>query len=323
MTPPDASPPPKVSVALWTYNQERTLAQALDSALTQETRFGVEIVAGDDASTDDTREILDRAQRDHPGRVRIVLHEQRGGVAANFMSVLGACRGRYVAFLEGDDYWTSRDKLQKEADFLDAHPECVSCFHQVQVVFEDGRRPPMLYPARIRRPVFSMDDILQSNFMATCSVMTRHGLLNPLPAWFGEFTMLDWPYHILHAQHGGIGAVPGVMAVYRVHAAGAWSGTSMVRKTHEAVKILERLNRELGCRYDERIRSTIADADCALAMAHARLGERRQAFEHARAYSASLWRRRTLNLPALAAMWGVVFVPALYRLVLPRKPLWR
>ena len=128
----------KVSVHMITYNHEKFIAQAIESALMQQVDFDYEIVIGEDCSTDRTREIVVAYQQRHPDKIRLLLHEQNVGVSLNDIRVYRACRGEYVAWLEGDDYWTSPHKLQKQADFLDSHPACSACFHPVTVFFEDG-----------------------------------------------------------------------------------------------------------------------------------------------------------------------------------------
>ncbi|RPI20802.1 MAG: glycosyltransferase, partial [Actinobacteria bacterium] len=139
---------PKVSVSLTTYNQRRTIAQAIDSVLVQETSFPVEILVGEDESSDGTRDIvLDYARR-YP-HIHVLLNRREDVITIdgrptgrwNFANNLRHVRGQYVALLEGDDYWTSPHKLQKQADFLDAFPDCALCFHAVESLHEPAARP--------------------------------------------------------------------------------------------------------------------------------------------------------------------------------------
>src|SRR5437016_2968680 len=111
----------KLSVMMITYNHERYVRHALDSVLMQKVDFDYEIVIGEDRSTDSTREILLEYRDKFPAKFRLLLHEQNIGVIRNCFTTLAACRGEYVALLEGDDYWTSDTKLQKQVEFLDSH----------------------------------------------------------------------------------------------------------------------------------------------------------------------------------------------------------
>src|SRR6478736_8585051 len=114
----------KASTLIVTYNQEKYIEQAVRSALMQETNFPHEIVIGEDCSTDGTREIVARLAAENPGRIRAILRPRNLGMHENHRATHAACDGKYVAMLEGDDYWVDPLKLQKQANFLDAHPEC-------------------------------------------------------------------------------------------------------------------------------------------------------------------------------------------------------
>src|SRR5918994_3606750 len=104
----------KVSALIITYDHERYIADAIDGALRQETNFDYEIVISEDCSTDETRAIVREYAADHP-RIRARYSPRNLGAAQNFVHGYRACRGEYIAVLEGDDYWTSPKKLQKQA----------------------------------------------------------------------------------------------------------------------------------------------------------------------------------------------------------------
>src|SRR6185295_15883149 len=97
---------PTVSVCVITFNHERFIAEAIESALAQKTRLDYEIVVGDDGSTDDTPRILARLAEQHAPRLRVVRRQENLGINRNLAATLQECRGRYIALLEGDDYWT-------------------------------------------------------------------------------------------------------------------------------------------------------------------------------------------------------------------------
>ena len=113
---------PKVSVLMITYNHEKLIAQAIDSVLMQKTEFPFELVIGEDCSTDGTRAVVLEYSRKYPGIIRAHLRERNLGALENGRDVFRASRGKYLAVLEGDDYWTSPEKLQVRADLLDKHP---------------------------------------------------------------------------------------------------------------------------------------------------------------------------------------------------------
>ncbi len=129
---------PMVSVALVTYKHEAYIREALDSILMQRVNFSYEIVAGDDCSPDGTQDILREYADRHPGRFVLLLREKNLGATANSYDIKCHCTGRYIAQLEGDDFWTDPDKLQKQVDFLEAHPEYIGTAHMHNVVDENS-----------------------------------------------------------------------------------------------------------------------------------------------------------------------------------------
>jgi glycosyltransferase involved in cell wall biosynthesis len=249
----------KVSVLVMTYNHARFIAQALDGVLGQDTRFPYEILISEDASTDGTRDIVLDYQRRYPAQTRLLLSEHN--IRSNRVVARGieAARGEYVALLDGDDYWTARDKLAQQVAFLDAHPECAVCFHNATVVHEDGSRAPWNWTPPDQKRISTLEDIWLGNFIATCSTMFRRGLFGTLPAWYDAlFPITDWPLHILNAEHGAIGYLDEVMAVYRYHSGGLYSPFSEERKLAETLKFYDTMNRNLGYRYDRLVRTAIS-----------------------------------------------------------------
>ena len=117
---------PDISVIILTYNQQHTVAQAIESVLAQNTPdYCVEIVIGDDGSTDATRDICSGYAARYPERIRLMPEAPNKGVVRNYFDTLEACRGRYIADCAGDDYWIDAHRLQRQASYLDSHPEVV------------------------------------------------------------------------------------------------------------------------------------------------------------------------------------------------------
>lgn len=247
---------PKVSVLMITYNHERFIKQAIESVLMQKADFEYELVIGEDCSTDGTREIVLWFQRRYPDRIRLFLRERNLGPNENFILTLQACRGQYVASLEGDDYWTSPHKLQKQADFLDAHPDFSTCFHAIRRTSDEPNIQSRVYRGP-RKNVFTLEDIVVHNFISTPSVMFRNGLIGEIPDWFRSVGALDWPMNILNARHGKIGFINETMSVYREHGAGLWHSMKYMVWVPEFIRILELINAELDFRYDKTIRSAL------------------------------------------------------------------
>ena len=128
---------PEVTVELLTYNQARYVRTCLDSIFKQKTTFDFDVVIGDDCSTDGTQEIIKEYKKKYPDQITAILRKENIGGTANLYDVLGYCKGRYIAPLEGDDYWTDENKIQFQYDFLEKHPEFVGCSQNVEVVDEN------------------------------------------------------------------------------------------------------------------------------------------------------------------------------------------
>jgi len=304
----------KLSVCLITYNHGRFIAQALESALAQETNFEFEIVVGEDCSADHTRQILVEYQQRYPGKIRLMLPEKNLGANRNFARTLQACRGQYIALLEGDDYWTAPTKLQEQVDFLDSHEECAICFHAVRVFHEDGSVAPRLSPRFGHKKISTIEDLLGlGNFIPTCAAVFRNGLISEFPDWFYTLRIADFSLHVLNAQYGKIGYINKVMGAYRIHSGGTFSAASTSGNAHEVVRTYDYLNSYLDYKYDRTIK---AIQSYWLAVDYYRKGK----FTRAQACAAKrVW---TPPFNSQAMMAGLLtYSPTLYRLVRSFRPL--
>ena len=127
-----------LSVGILTYNQEKFIRQCLDSVLMQEVEFDYEIVVGDDASSDGTQDVLREYAAKYPNKFVLLLGEKNEGISMNYKKVLSACKGKYSALCEGDDYWTDVHKLQEQVDFLEKHPDYGFVGTYNTLLFPDG-----------------------------------------------------------------------------------------------------------------------------------------------------------------------------------------
>ena len=269
----------KLSVMMITYNHERFIAQALESVLAQRVNFDYEIVIGEDCSTDRTREILMDFCRLYPKRIVPLLRDSNVGAMRNLEATLAACRGQYLALLEGDDYWTSREKLERQVNFLDTHPGSAVCCHRVQFLHETGLAGAEVFPS-LPAGAYTIEDLLRGNFVMTCSAVLRRHLVPALPLWFRKMKLADWPMFALAARNGTINLMDEVMAVYRVHAESTWSSLPAITRLGEGSRMLKALDEHLDFRYTRTIRRTLAQSYLGMAC-HARLnGTRTEAGKH-------------------------------------------
>ncbi len=235
----------KVSVSIVTYQQHDTVRQAVESALMQETSFPYEIVVGDDASSDGTRVELEALRQRHPDRVRLVLAERNHADfgLTNLRSTLDAAHGEYVAFLDGDDYWTAADKLQRQADLLDASPDCTICAHRVLHAVEDGPNisSPSPGPGISRQGVGTL---IRKNFCPKISTMIRRTAIDAVPDWYWSSRMasMDWMMNVLAAREGDILFIDEIMATHRLRADSLTNTYGTDRMLTDKLASLERLH---------------------------------------------------------------------------------
>jgi glycosyltransferase involved in cell wall biosynthesis len=230
---------PKVSVAIITYNHERFLGQALESILAQQFQGEFEIVVGEDCSTDNTRQVLlDYAAR-YPDIIRPLIRERnigRGG--RNLEATIRECRAPFIATLEGDDYWLTRDKLQKQVDFLEQHPDFSACHSNMLAVDAAGQITSMRLQPEPDRD-YDLQDVLNVKYGSTVAVrslMFRREAFPGFPPWVAKQKMADKALTIILAQHGKIRRFGEAMAAHRFHEGGLWTTLSFARQKRYQIR---------------------------------------------------------------------------------------
>ena len=265
----------KVSIVTLTYNHERFVAQALASILAQRVNFNYEIIVADDCSSDGTRGIIEEYRNRFPDKVKPWLREHNLGMMKNFQETLKVCQGQYVAILEGDDYWLTVDKLQKQVNFLDNNPDHAMCCTRAKFVEEVGAGRSFVAPV-IAPGSYTISDLIEDNFVVTPTVMYRWGPLHHLPDWVLALKMADWPLHILIARFGKIRLLDEPMSVYRIHPGGVWSSLSHEDQSLAVVEMLMAVNVHLGFECEDTIRNAIVKRFLDLAMTARERGSRSQ-----------------------------------------------
>lgn len=139
-----------VDIVMLTYNHEKFIDKAIKSILTQQTHFSYRIIIGEDCSTDSTREIIMDYYFRYPDKFELYLWQKNVGMEENALKLMKECRGKYVAYLEGDDYWTDSLKLEKQISFLEEHTEYIGSVHNIRCVDANGNllHDAGLYPIR-------------------------------------------------------------------------------------------------------------------------------------------------------------------------------
>lgn len=216
---------PLVSVCMLAYNVEAFVAQAIEGILRQKVDFPVELIIGEDCSTDGTRSVCARYAQENPGRVTLLPGETNLGIAGNAARTLRQCRGKYIAICDGDDIWADPDKLAKQVAFLEEHADFGAVYTDVETISTDGRvfddpEHALLREAYADGNVFFK--LLGGNFINNSTAVFRRSFLD------GYSIDCDRDYYThdyllwLHiAAQSKIHFIDARTVLYRKHAGGA------------------------------------------------------------------------------------------------------
>ncbi|WP_187275932.1 glycosyltransferase [Parahaliea aestuarii] len=227
---------PEISVCTTTFNSSAYIREAIEGVLAQDVGVEIEYVISDDCSSDETPEILDEYAGKYPDIIRILHQPGNIGLNSNFMTAVRACRGKYIALLDGDDYWIDPHKLQLQYDFLENHPDIVLCstaslkLYQQSGVYE---RSHCYLPANTGEvKVFDTAEMykLEPFWLPTHSLLIRAKSV-VFPDWFKDVVYVDRALRLILSLDGGLAFINRITCVYRLHD----SNTSSDRHTSPEV----------------------------------------------------------------------------------------
>lgn len=267
---------PVVSVCVQTYQHAPYIRQALDSILMQKTDFPFEILIGEDESTDGTREICMEYAEKYPDKIRLFLNSRENVIYINgqptgrwnFMNNLKNARGKYIANLPGDDYWTDPQKLQKQFDILESHNEIIACHHWHEYIYENNSNtkgtPKHGY---LPDTVASVKEIFANRLRIKVRTIMFKNIIgdNFFPDWFMQVAFGDVPLSFLLGLYGKFYFIDEPMAVYRISGKGISAAGkskmdhgSWVKKHYNAwIQIWNEANRMYNYQFNEDAINTI------------------------------------------------------------------
>ena len=219
---------PVVSVFMLAYNHGAYLAEAIEGVLKQETDFPIELLIGEDCSTDDTREIALRYQRERPDVIRVITANSNIGGWKNYRRLLVASRGDFLAHHDGDDYWLP-GKLQRQIALLRKNPDCVAVYTNALTVTEGGNLVGFFNDVGDQR-IDLAAMLRRGNFLNTSSMVFRAASRDSVLDIDGPF--LDYRVHLRLARSGFLMQLAAPLTVYRINSRG-----SMVSRSNDLVRI--------------------------------------------------------------------------------------
>jgi glycosyltransferase involved in cell wall biosynthesis len=247
-----------VSVIIITYRQEAFIAEAIESIMCQKANFPFEVVIGEDSSPDNTRAICEQYVQKYPEHIRLLPLCRNTGSMDNFLRTLDACKGKYVALCEGDDYWCDTQKLQKQVDFLEANPDFTICFTSAAIKDEMGWcKPDAYYFPKPEKDVFTIEDFILSemNIIPTATIMFKNVLPYPLPNFYRKAMVGDMGLQLFAADKGKAKWLNETTAVYRNHGGGVTKSEAIIKKADAALmQFFHSFNKFTQLKYDNVFR---------------------------------------------------------------------
>lgn len=240
----------KIDVILISYNQEKYIAQAVQSILMQQVNNDIQlrIIIADDCSKDRTLEIIKSYEDKSPYPFIYLKGENNLGHVLNYKRAFEECKGDYVAILEGDDYWTCPLHLQKLVEFLELHRECVLCT-TTPAFYYNEKEFNIDYYLHIKSEVeyYTTADFLKNNCIANLSAcIIRCNSIKQINQNIYNSTLLDWIFYISLSAHGLLARLKEITSVYRVHSNGLWSRLNEAEYEAYNIKTLNEYNNLLN-----------------------------------------------------------------------------
>ena len=234
---------PYVSALCVVYNQAPYLRQCLDGLVNQETSFPYEILVHDDASTDDSADIIREYVANHPDKVHAILQTEnqfskKKDIWATFL--IPQAKGKYITFCEGDDYWCDTQKLQRQVDFMETHPDVSICYHQFRE-YDQRKQSFETYDNPEPQDGLSVKELLWGGYLHTSTLMCRlNKQAEEIRRNMGWVMCMDICTLYLYLDQGKIAGIPGYMSVFRKNV-GIWTTNKWYRNMMENIIMLSEL----------------------------------------------------------------------------------
>lgn len=256
---------PLVSISCTTYNHKDYISDALDSFLMQKTNFPFEILIHDDASTDGTQDIIRKYFKKFPNIIKPILQKENQfqyGKRMIYEFNHTRASGKYVALCEGDDFWSSEWKLQKQVNFMEKNTNCVLLGHSVNYL-KNEKFYKCFNP--VRNPRFlSINEVIRGGgqLLPTPSVMYKKPAMDNPPSFYFESNVGDRPLYLYLATKGKVYCSTEVMATYRYRSKGSWTSKhnsfkqylkNKIKHNKNVIETLQSFNNYTNFKYNQEI----------------------------------------------------------------------
>lgn len=261
----------KVSIVCTTYNHGKYIRKCLDGFLMQKTNFKYEVLIHDDASTDNTAEIIREYELKFPDIIKPIYqteNQHSKGVKVSITYLYPRVKGKYVAICEGDDFWTDPLKLQRQYDAMENHPEVDICAHASTNIFADSEQPIIVKRLFSEQTIIPVEEVIKGGggYVATCSLFYRSVINENMPE-FRKFLLLDYTTQIAGSLRGGMLYLSENMSSYRIGVTDSWTQRT-VKNSSKAfnfftrqIEMLKILDKETDAKYSKEVSYATTQAE--------------------------------------------------------------
>ena len=230
-----------VTTMITSYNHEQYISEAIESAIKQTGDFIHEILISDDCSTDRTPKIIDEYAQKYPYLIKNISHKTNVGISANMKHCFEQASGKYIAVLEGDDYWTDEKKLEKQMQFLEKNKDCSMVFSKLKILNEKTKTFSFLQRQEKLVSKLTGEDAIKSSELnlignfSCCMFISEY--MKKLPQIIFNPRLNEISLWFYLEKKGKIGYINTPLSVYRQHANGVWSGADRVKQLQQGLEI--------------------------------------------------------------------------------------
>ena len=242
---------PVVSVHMITYNHEPYIRQAIEGVMMQKTDFEFELVIGEDCSQDKTREICFEYQKKYPDRIRVLWwHENVSKLGGNGRRNRAHCRGEFIAFCEGDDYWNDPYKIITQVNLFESHPDVHFIVHKTGNYDIKGNRLGFIPRSKMESGIYRREDVvpslIETYLFHTTSYMFKteeyKKYCENLPLFAKEMSVGDYALQLYFSNLGNIIFLNKEMSAHVHNVPGSWTDKSHKNDYDVSIKHQEEMN---------------------------------------------------------------------------------
>lgn len=242
----------KVSVIVLSYNHERSIEKAIESVVSQQGDFELEVIVGDDSSSDNSLRIIESLSEKY-GNIKVLSSKVNGGITQNFYKCLKESDGNYVAMCEGDDWYASPYKLKKQIEMLERCDDCVMCSNSFIEYNElKDTYKTIDYQQNFNGEIYTFEElVLDYKWSNFSTYIYKRSVIDKLPEIKLEEEGFDYGFNIRCAVYGNLAIIKEPLSFYRT-GNGLWSGNDILRQEYMTLSYVKKCRENFKKLYDDK-----------------------------------------------------------------------